>query len=87
MSDKILILKEKIMDDLKQHQMYVQVVLEGCSIEFGPLSLIDLTTCVGTHIRGYQIHCDAYRVKHDLVYDDVDEAVKEFLQLKKRLSK
>lgn len=75
------------MNELKQHQMYAQVVLEGCSIEFGPLSLIDLSTCTGTYTKGYQIHCDAYRVKQDFIYDDVDEAVKEFLELKQRLSK
>lgn len=75
------------MNDIKQHQMYVQVVLEGCSLGFGPLTLIDLSTCTGVYIKGYQIHCDAHRVKHDLIYDDIDEAVKEFLELKQRLAK
>lgn len=75
------------MHELKQHQMYVQVVLEGCSLGFGPLTLIDLSTCAGTYTTGYQIHCDTHKVKQDLIYDDVDEAVQEFLQLKKRLSK
>ena len=73
------------MNELRQHQMYVQVLLEGCSIEFGPLSVCDLSRCIGTYTKGYQIYCDTHRVKQDLIYSDVDEAVKEFLQLKKRL--
>lgn len=74
------------MNELKQHQMYVQVILEGCSIDFGPLSICDLSKCSGVYMKGYQIYCDAHRVKQDLVYDDIDEAVKEFLELKVRLS-
>jgi len=73
------------MDDLKQHQIYVQVILEGCSIEFGPLSICDLSKCTGAYTKGYQIYCDTHKVKQDLIYNDVNEAVKEFLELKKRL--
>ena len=74
-------------NELRQHQIYVQVILEGCSIEFGSLYICNLANCIGAHTRGYQIYCDTYKVKQDLIYNDVDEAVKEFLELKKRLSK
>ena len=72
--------------NVKQHQIYAQVLLEGCSIEFGQLSICNLAHCIGAHTVGYQIHCDTHRVKQDLIYEDVDEAVKEFLELKRRLS-
>lgn len=83
----VKITKGTIMNDLKQHQIYVQVILEGCSVDFGLLSICDLSKCAGVFREGYQVYCDAHRVKQDLIYDDIDEAVKEFLELKQRLSK
>ncbi len=75
-----------IVNELRQHQMYVQVLLVGCSIECGRLSICDLSKCIGVYQKGYQVYCDTAKIKHDLIYDNVDEAIKEFLELKQRLS-
>lgn len=64
---------------------YKKVLLDGCNIEYKQLSVCDLRNCTGTYSKGYQVYCDSYKVKHDAIYKNVDEAVKEFLELKRRL--
>jgi hypothetical protein len=33
----------------------------------------------------YQVHCDDSKVKHSELYNDIDEAIDKFLELKRKV--
>ena len=78
------------------NEIYKNVILDGCSIEIGKLSLC----CVNNYIKVYsktqckiqfQVHCEHYKmIKSDgspftELYDSLDTAVDKFLMLKSEL--
>lgn len=77
---------------MNQHQIYKEIILDGCSIEIGKLSLCCINNYVKKHTSlQFQVHCEHYKmVKPDgnvfsELYDNLDIAIDKFLMLKSEL--
>ena len=81
---------------MNQHQIYKEIILDGCSVEIGKLSLC----CINKYIKNepkansrlqFQVHCEHYKMlKQDgnvfsELYDSLDTAIDKFLMLKSEL--
>ena len=81
---------------MNQHQIYKEIVLDGCCIEIGKLSLC----CINNYIRNapkassriqFQVHCEHFKMARpdgnyfSELYDNLDTAVDKFLMLKSEL--
>jgi hypothetical protein len=72
---------------MNQHEAYKLVLLDGCDIEHFQLSLCDLRNSPCVNVSGYQVYCDNYKIKHNHIYENIDEAVRQFIELKSLLEK
>jgi|ETNvirnome_2_130_1030620.scaffolds.fasta_scaffold00485_15 hypothetical protein len=70
---------------MKEH--YEAVLLDGCALEKGRLSLCTINDYHGSFRRKilYQVHCDDTKVKHSEFYESSSQAVKKFLELKRKI--
>ena len=72
------------------HQYYKNVLLDGCAIEYKKLSICDLRDYYNFYNRRkdplYQVHCDDIRHKFSKVYKDINDAVRSFVEIQKKLS-
>lgn len=73
----------------KQKKSLVAWALEeGCSIEYGRLSLCDLRNFRHSHLydnRRYQVHCEDSKYPWSGIYDEVGPAIEKFLELKRKV--
>ena len=76
--------------------MYKEIILDGCSIEIGKLSLCYINHYIKTHpkVRNgplFQVHCEHHKmIKSDgtpfsELYESLDDAVDKFLVLKSEI--
>ena len=67
-------------------QDYKAVVFSGCAIEYKNISLCDLRQVLsqyGRYTTGvYQVHSDNSRCRFSKIFQDLDEAVDKFIELK-----
>lgn len=81
---------------MNQHQMYKEIILDGCSIEIGKLSLCCINRYIKNAVKAsskiqFQVHCEHYKMVHpdgnvfSELYDDLDVAIDKFLMLKSEL--
>ena len=71
---------------MKEH--YEAVLLDGCALEKGRLSLCTINDYQGSSFRRkilYQVHCDDTKVKYSELYESSSQAVKKFLELKRKI--
>lgn len=68
-------------------EIYKQVLLDGCSVEYYRLSIAKMPRHVYLNPRTncYQVHCDHYKFQFSHLYEDVDDAIEKFLELKGQL--
>lgn len=74
------------------NDVYKSIILDGCSIEIGKLSLCCINHYVQKHPKlQFQVHCDHPKMLKDdgtvftELYDSLDMAVDKFLMLKGKL--
>lgn len=61
---------------------YVSVLQDGCTIEFGRLSISYLPNYLNIYgKKKYQVHCDDYRCRFSDIYENPGEAVEKFLEI------
>lgn len=63
---------------------------EGLSIEYGKLSLCDLTNFRHSHVytdRRYQVHCEDQKQPWSAIYEDIEAATEKFLELKDKVKR
>jgi hypothetical protein len=68
-------------------QLYAWCLAEGLSIEYGKLSLCDLSNYRHSMVfneRRYQVHCDDPNCPWSMIYDKVGPAIEKFMELKKK---
>lgn len=77
---------------MTQNEIYKNVILDGCTIEIGKLSICCINNYVKRHpIVQFQVHCEHYKMlKPDgnmftELYDNLDIAIDKFLMLKGEL--
>lgn len=68
--------------DERDKELLIDFILQGYSIEIGPLSLATINRRNG---RKFQVDCDVAKLSISELYDDIEEAVKKFLESKKIL--
>lgn len=71
---------------MKEH--YSAVLMDGCALERGRLSLCLINDYKGNSFRRkllYQVHCDDTKVKHSELYENPSEAIDKFLELKRKI--
>jgi len=68
---------------------YKNVLLDGCSIEYRKLSICDLRDYYNFYRKRrdplYQVHCDDPKHKFSKVYKDINEAIRSFVTIQKKL--
>lgn len=62
-----------------------QTVLSGINLECGRLYLYDLSEV--RHKTCYQVYSDYTNLEHNKLYDDLDQAIHTFLQLKSKIKR
>jgi tRNA G26 N,N-dimethylase Trm1 len=68
--------------------VYTTVLEDGSSVECNRLSLC----CINDYLRNsgvrgirYQVDCDDYRFKFSQLYEDLEKAVKKYVEIKRKL--
>ena len=69
---------------MNQLEIYKTVLLDGCSIECGPVCICDISKHCPTHTPGlpcFQVTCDNYKIHHSHLYNTVEDALIVFFDL------
>jgi len=74
----------------KQQKMmvYKWCLDEGLNIEYGRLSLCDLTNFRHSHIydnRRYQVHSEDSKYPWSCIYDEMEPAINKFMELRRKV--
>lgn len=68
--------------------IYKWLLDEGCSIEYGRLSLCDLTNFRHSNVydnRRYQVHSEDSKYPWSKIYDEIEPAVNKFIELRTKV--
>lgn len=69
--------------------MIKNLIDEGCSITYkNKLTICNLDAHDYSQVkfkRGYQVHSDVGKIKHSEVYTNVEDAIKDFVKLKRQI--
>lgn len=74
----------------QEKSVYAHAILQGCSVEFGKLSLCDLTNFRHSQVktdRKYQVHCDDTKHLFSGIYEELMPAVNQFMYIKQRVGR
>ena len=68
---------------------YKNVLLDGCCIEYQKLSICDLRDYYNFYSRRkepiYQVHCEDSKNRFSKTYKNINEAINNFIELKRKL--
>ena len=68
--------------------IYKWLLDEGCSVEYGRLSLCDLTNFRHSHVydnRRYQVHSDDTKCPWSAIYEEIEPAINKFMELRRKV--
>ena len=74
----------------QRKNLYLWCLEEGISIQYGRLSLCDLTNFHYSDVynnRRYQVHCEDPKYPWSRVYDRAGPAVEKFLEIKRKVKR
>lgn len=79
------------MSEIKeQHSVIKACINLGIDLQYGKVSLCDLRNYRYSNVkdqRRYQVHSDDYKNIFSKIYDDLDDAVYRFIDLKSKVTK
>ena len=74
---------------MSDRDYYRGVLLDGCSIEYQKLSICDLRDYYNFYRKRrdpiYQVQCDDSKNRFSKTYKNINEAVNNFIEIKKKL--
>ena len=75
---------------MSKTDIYKKVIIDGSAVECNRLSLC----CINDYLKfasnkdiKYQVDCDDYRFKFSKLYNDVNDAVEKYIEIKGKLYK
>jgi hypothetical protein len=78
------------LNDKQRRMLYAWCMEEGLSIEYGKLSLCDLSGFRYSQLsmnRRWQVHSDDSKHSWSMIYDELEPAIEKFLELKQKVKR